>query len=262
MPPAPSPARRARIRPGSAVVLAAIWITTLVWGCLYQSTVLPNAGTSIGRSGIADERRFYVTNMGIQNPVTAEDFTSTTRACGRWSSGSRSTPRGQGGVILAVGQLRRVVRRTAARIHPAEQAQGDGVLPQPGYDEHERTARCARVADQMGLAYPLAAHTERLVDGRIGHDKNLRAEWVVAEAKAVSHKPELPSYLDEDAVAAAVALTCPETKKRYRSYEGTWSWDRFADNLKNAVTFNSYRIQREPEYEILRCGLTPPSTHR
>ena len=37
-----------------------------------------------------------------------------------------------------------------------------------------------RVLDQMGLAYPLAAHTERLEDGRIGHDKNLYPDWVVA----------------------------------------------------------------------------------
>ena len=29
------------------MALAAIWVATLVWGCLYHSTVLPNAGTSI-----------------------------------------------------------------------------------------------------------------------------------------------------------------------------------------------------------------------
>ena len=30
-----------------------------------------------------------------------------------------------------------------------------------------------RVIDQIGLANPLAAHTARLEDARIGHDKNL-----------------------------------------------------------------------------------------
>ena len=41
--------------------------------------------------------------------------------------------------------------------------------------------------------------------------------------------------------------------------KGTWTWDRFVDNLKNAYRFSSYRIQREPKYEILRCGLTRPA---
>ncbi|GAB04486.1 hypothetical protein GII30_22630 [Gordonia amarae] len=254
------PARRARIRLGSAVVLAAIWITTLVWGCLYQSTVLPNAGTSIGRSGIVDERRFYVTNMGIQNPVTAEDYLDYPRM--RAMVQRIEEYRGQGGVILPSANYDEWYVAPLPESTPQNKRKVTVYFLNLGMTSMNAPLD-VRVVDQMGLAYPLAAHTERLVDGRIGHDKNLRAEWVVAEAKAVSHKPELPSYLDEDAVAAAkVALTCPETKKRYRSYEGTWSWDRFVDNLKNAVTFNSYRIQREPEYEILRCGLTPPSTHR
>ncbi|NED62859.1 hypothetical protein G3I15_18215, partial [Streptomyces sp. SID10244] len=84
------------------------------------------------------------------------------------------------------------------------------------------------VIDQMGLAYPLAAHTERLEDGRIGHDKVLPSEWVVAEAHAFPRKPVLPGYLDEDVVRQAeVALTCPETKDRFESYEGPWTFARF-----------------------------------
>ena len=38
-----------------------------------------------------------------------------------------------------------------------------------------------RVLDQIGLANPLAAHTARLEDGRIGHDKNLFPDWAVAD---------------------------------------------------------------------------------
>ena len=60
-----------------------------------------------------------------------------------------------------------------------------------------------RVIDQMGLAYPLAAHTERLDDGRIGHDKNLYPDWVVAETGMVDRNPWMPWYLDEDWVVQA-----------------------------------------------------------
>lgn len=38
-----------------------------------------------------------------------------------------------------------------------------------------------RVIDQIGLANPLAQHTERLKHGRIGHDKNLFPDWVIAD---------------------------------------------------------------------------------
>ncbi len=250
-------ARRARIRVGGAVALAAIWVATLVWGCLYHSTVLPNAGTSIGRSGIVDERRFYVTNMGIQNPVTAEDYLDYPRM--RAMARRIEEYRGQGGVILPSSDYDDWYVAPLPDSTPEAKRKLTVYFLNLGMTSMNAPLD-VRVVDQMGLAYPLAAHTERLIDGRIGHDKNLRSEWVVAEARAVSKKPELPSYLDEDTVAEAkVALTCPETKERYRSYEGTWTWDRFVDNLKNAYRFNGYRIQREPKYEILRCGLTPPS---
>ena len=46
-----------------------------------------------------------------------------------------------------------------------------------------------RVIDQIGLANPLAAHTARLQDGRIGHDKNLFPDWAVAEGPFLKIRP-------------------------------------------------------------------------
>ena len=69
-----------------------------------------------------------------------------------------------------------------------------------------------RVIDQIGLANPLAAHTARLEDGRIGHDKNLFPDWAVAEGPFLQERPFIPPYLDEDWIAQAkAALKCPET---------------------------------------------------
>ena len=50
-----------------------------------------------------------------------------------------------------------------------------------------------RVIDQIGLANPLAAHTARLEDGRIGHDKNLFPDWAVAEGPFLTTHPWIPS---------------------------------------------------------------------
>ena len=69
-----------------------------------------------------------------------------------------------------------------------------------------------RVIDQIGLANPLAAHTARLEDGRIGHDKNLFPDWAVAEGPFLKTPPFIPPYLDEDWIAQAeAALKCPAT---------------------------------------------------
>ncbi|MCK8613494.1 flagellar motor control protein ZomB [Gordonia sp. C13] len=254
-----SPAERRRTRVGlaGAVAMAGLWITVLVWGISTHANVLPNAGIDIGRSGIVDERRFYVTNMGNENPVTAEDYLAYPRMSAMVEKIDKY--REDGGVILPsfnydewyVAQLPAVMPKGAER-------QVTVYFLNLGMTSMNAPLD-VRVIDQMGLAYPLAAHTERLEDGRIGHDKILPSEWVVAEAGAYPRKPVLPGYLDEDLVRQAqVALQCPETKDRFASFEGPWSFTRFKHNLKQAFTFNSYRIQREPEYEIARCGLEMP----
>lgn len=257
--PEPSRGRRraAVLQLVSSVLLAAMAITTAVWAILCHQNVLPNAGIDIGRSGIVDERRFYVTNMGNENPVTAADYLDYPRM--RAMVEEIDKYREDGGVILPslnydewyVAQLPTVLPKGVKR-------QVTVFFLNLGMTSMNAPLD-VRVVDQMGLAYPLAAHTERLEDGRIGHDKVLPSEWVVAEAGAYPRRPVLPAYLDEDLVRQAqVALTCPATQDRFDSYDSAWTYARFKSNLKKSFTFSDYRIQREPEYEILRCGLQMP----
>jgi arabinofuranosyltransferase len=116
-----------------------------------------------------------------------------------------------------------------------------------------------RVIDQIGLANPLAAHTARIEDGRIGHDKNLYPDWVVAEGPFLKERPYLPPYLDEDwIVQAESALKCPETQEMLTSVRAPMGPRRFLSNIANSFEFNSYRIDRVPLYELARCGLPVP----
>ncbi|GAA3707334.1 flagellar motor control protein ZomB [Gordonia hankookensis] len=253
-------ARRTRVQLVGSVVMAAIWVTTLVWAIDSHENVLPNAGIDIGRSGIVDERRFYTTNMGNQNPVTAEDYLDypRMRAMVEWIDKYHS----QGGVILPSFNYDEWYIAKLPGDIPKDKRKLSVYFLNLGMTSMNAPLD-VRVIDQMGLAYPLAAHTERLEDGRIGHDKVLPSEWVVAEAHAFPRKPVLPGYLDEDVVRQAeVALTCPETKDRFESYEGPWTFARFKSNLKESFKFTDYRIERDPEYEIQRCGLEmPPRIH-
>ena len=86
-----------------------------------------------------------------------------------------------------------------------------------------------RVLDQIGLANTLAAHTARLEDGRIGHDKNLYPDWAVADGPFLKTRPYLPPYLDEDWIAqAAEALKCPATEDVLDSVRGPLGLREFA----------------------------------
>ncbi|MDY6807808.1 MAG: flagellar motor control protein ZomB [Actinomycetota bacterium] len=252
--------RRTRVQLAGSVVMGAFWVTIVAWAAVCSHNVLPNAGTDIGRSGIVDERRFYVTNMGNENPVTAEDYLDYPRmgAMAEWIERYHD----EGGVILpSFNYDEWYIAKLPGDIAPEDRKLTVYFL-NLGMTSMNAPLD-VRVIDQMGLAYPLAAHTERLEDGRIGHDKVLPSEWVVAEAGAYPRKPVLPGYLDEDVVAQAqVALKCPQTQDRFDSYEATWTFERFKRNLKESFEFTDYRIEREPEYEIQRCGLQmPPRIH-
>jgi arabinofuranosyltransferase len=240
------------------VVMAALWITTVVWAISTSHVAGMKNGTEIGRGGIVDERRYYIQNIGIEHPITAEDYLNYPR-----------------------------IRAMVASINK-HQDTGGVLLPSPNYDEwyfdplpvppppgvnkqitvyylnlgmtSMNASLDVRVIDQMGLAYPIAAHSDRLPDGRIGHDKDLDAEWVIAESGAYPRYPVLPPFLSADGVRQAqVALTCKPTEDLIASYTAPWTFARFKHNLRQAAGFTSYRIDRVPEYELERCKLPMPA---
>jgi arabinofuranosyltransferase len=120
-----------------------------------------------------------------------------------------------------------------------------------------------RVIDQIGLANPLAAHTARLEDGRIGHDKNLFPDWAVAEGPWLKERPWIPEYLDEGWIEQAqAALGCPGTVEMLESIREPMTRPRFIGNFNRALEFTRYRIDRVPRYELLRCSLPEPPAEK
>jgi arabinofuranosyltransferase len=118
-----------------------------------------------------------------------------------------------------------------------------------------------RVIDQIGLANPVAAHIARLQHGRIGHDKNLFPDWVIADGPWVKWYPGIPGYLDAQWVQqAAAALKCPATQQMLGSVRAPMGLHRFVSNLLHSYEFTRYRIDRVPRYELIRCGLDVPES--
>ncbi|MGW0040963.1 flagellar motor control protein ZomB [Rhodococcus sp. NPDC003348] len=231
------------------------WLATVVWAVVASTAQgMPN-GTVVGKSGIVDERNFYVLNTGHAHPIRAEDYLDYPRMRAMVET-INNTP--DGGLLLP-----------AAYYTYWDLVPPPAPIPEGGAGHtvfflnlgmtSMNVGLDVKVIDQMGLAYPLAAHTERLGDGRIGHDKALYPDWVVADTGMVDVHPWLPWYLDENWVAQAqVALTCPDTQELLASSRGELNRPLFIRNFKRAFHYAGYRIDRVPAYEIQRCGLTMP----
>ncbi len=251
-----------------AGVTSVLWLAVVGWS-LWAANA-PGMGSDATRvtyTGIVDERRFYSQATGNAHPLTAADYLDYPRMRAVLVA-LNNTP--DGALLLPSGNY------DQWDVVPA-------VPPPPGMPPEEREAYKGphtvfftnlgmlgmnvgldvRVVDQIGLANPLAAHTARLEDGRIGHDKNLFPDWAVAEGPFLTTHPWIPPYIDEDWVTQArAALKCPATESMLTSIRDPLGPRRFLSNVMQAYEFTKYRIDRVPLYELIRCGLEvpPPSS--
>ncbi|WP_137722746.1 flagellar motor control protein ZomB [Prescottella subtropica] len=238
-----------------AAVSSGTWLVLVGWA-LWSATVpgMPN-GTVVGRSGIVDERAFYSLETGRTHPIRAEDYLDFPRVRAI-AKAVGDTP--DGGLIVSAGAHDMMFVVPPPNPIPDGGAGHTVFFPMLGMASMN-TSLDVRVLDNIGLSNPIAAHTDRLPDGRIGHDKNLPADWVVADTGMVPVHPWLPPFMDERWVAdARTALSCPQTQDLLTSYRSELTWARFKQNLRQAFEFADYRIDRVPAYEIQRCDLGEP----
>ncbi|WP_369758509.1 flagellar motor control protein ZomB [Mycobacterium sp. 141] len=249
-----------------AAATSVLWAAVVGWSIwAANSPGLGADATRVTYSGIVDERRFYSQATGHAHPLTAADYLDYPRMRAVLTA-INNTP--DGALLLPAGNY------DQWDVVPA-------IPPPPGISPSARKALTpphtvfftnlgmvsmntglnVRVIDQIGLANPLAMHTQRLTDGRIGHDKNLFPDWAVAEGPFLKEHPYIPPYLDEDWITeAGVALECPETEAMLNSVRDEMGPRRFLSNLMHSFEFTRYRIDRVPLYELNRCGLQPPPT--
>lgn len=239
----------------SFAVIALALLGTAGWALFAANTTAIKSGTKISSSGIVDERVYYVLNTGHDHPILAEDYLDYPRVRAMVNN-IAETP--DGGLLLNSPSF------MFWYVAPPPQPIPEGGAGHTVYFLNLGMTSMnvpldVRVIDQMGLAYPLAAHTDRLTDGRIGHDKSLYPDWVVVDLGMVDRHPWMPWYMDEKWVTQArTAMSCPETVALNISYRDPLTWGRFKHNLIHALHFAKYRIDRVPKYEIERCGLVDP----
>jgi arabinofuranosyltransferase len=238
-----------------------LWLAVAGWALwAANSSGMGSDATRVTYTGIVDERRFYAQATGKAHPLTAADYLDYPRMRAVLEA-LDNTP--HGALLLPSGNYDQW--DVVPALPPPPDAPKDRNGPHTVFFTNlgmlgMNVGLDVRVVDQIGLANPLAAHTARLEDGRIGHDKNLFPDWAIAEGPFLKEPPFLPSYIDEDWVKQAeVALECPATDAMLISVRGPMGPRRFLSNLLHAYHFTQYRIDRVPLYELERCGLEVPA---
>ncbi|MDC8984798.1 terminal beta-(1-_2)-arabinofuranosyltransferase [Mycobacterium marinum] len=245
-----------------AGAVSVLWLGVSGWSLwAANSPGMGDDATHVSYSGIVDERRFYAQATGHAHPLTAADYLDYPRMAAILTA-LNNTP--DGALLLPSGNYTQwdlvpmIKPGSAPGIPASEKPQHTVFFTNLGM-VGMNVGLDVRVLDQIGLANPLAAHTERLEHGRIGHDKNLFPDWVIADGPWVKWYPGVPAYLDQQWVAQAeAALRCPATQAVLNSVRAPMSLHRFVSNVVHSFEFTRYRINRVPLYELVRCGLEVP----
>jgi arabinofuranosyltransferase len=257
-----------------AGAMSALWLAVAGWSLwAANSPGMGDDATRVTYSGIVDERRFYSQATGNAHPLTAADYLDYPRMRAVLVA-LNNTP--EGALLLPSGNYDQwdlvppIPKSSQPNTPPDQKPPGPPGPPEKGPHTVFFTnlgmlgmnvGLDIRVIDQIGLANPVAAHTARLQHGRIGHDKNLFPDWVIADGPWVKWYPGVPGYLDAQWVAQAEkALQCPATQAMLNSVRGPMGVHRFVSNLLHSYQYTKYRIDRVPLYELVRCGLDVPES--
>jgi arabinofuranosyltransferase len=247
-----------------AGAVSALWMAVAGWALwAANSPGMGDDATRVTYTGIVDERRFYAQATGHAHPLTAADYLDYPRmravlvALNNTPEGALLLPSGNYDQWDLVPPISPAPRVADEGLHEGLHAVFFTNLGMVGMNVGLDT----RVIDQIGLANPIAAHTARLQHGRIGHDKNLFPDWVIADGPWMKWYPGIPGYLDAQWVQQAVAaLRCPATQQVLNSVRAPMGIHLFFSNLLHAASFTRYRIDRVPRYELIRCGLDVPES--
>ncbi|WP_406294264.1 hypothetical protein OG948_05420 [Embleya sp. NBC_00888] len=198
--------------------------------------------TGIGPGGVADERGFYTSVLGVANPVTADVFIDRFPGFPTMIRGPRP------------GYRHTLVDRSPTHsfvvpLRPDLNASIVAMWPSLGMNG-AATPITGIALDDLGLAYPLAAHIHLTTRGRPGHEKRIDPAWVLAEY--ADPAAPAPPGIDPIRIAAArYTLTCGTAdrgrlKELRDSVRAPMSWRRFAANLAGAPARTAFRFPNDP----------------
>jgi arabinofuranosyltransferase len=215
--------------------LTAVPLVALVSWSIVCAVALRSDHQPLDRSGITDERLHYVVFLQQRHPIVLEDFLLQ-------SDGDDALRLLDEEPAPSVAMLDRGPTGLHWSFLPAT-APGDTLIHFNLGVAGEAAPLDTRVLDRIGLSDPLAAHSEQVPNGRIGHLKDLPLAWHGADAVV----PGATDPLDPTAVKTAWAfLGCPAMLDLLASYRAPLTFDRAVDNLRGALGRTALRFPRDP----------------
>ncbi len=230
--------RHARLGVGAGLPL--LVVATLVWaGCAAVSPGVRNGPDLIPQS-VVDEREFYIRDLGRALPVDRDEYAYDRRM--KPLLGLLKENRGRSGVFVLHGDHEWAF---VPHTHGADSGVAVRIimLGMTGTN----VSRMVKVYDPIGLADPLAARTERIAGARIGHDKSMPVEWVLARAGAIPEQSLPGVYSRARTLHAATQLrTCPRFAALQRSYTAPLTVRQFLSNIRHAYSNTTWRFDTDP----------------
>ncbi|WP_159050082.1 hypothetical protein [Streptomyces sp. MMG1533] len=195
----------------------------------------------IGPAGIADERGVYVRHNADPHPVH-HDFAGAPYHRGYLQDVRAAARSGAPTLLFGGGGPRTAANSPSVTSSYVVLGLNGSVVPLAG-----------AALDPIGLAYPLAAHSERIEGGRVAHDKWLPNAWLAADRGLPSDPPPGvdPAQID----AARRALRCGALAELRAATRDPLTPGRFLRNVTGAWERTSFRFPNDPvvaEREL--CG--------
>jgi arabinofuranosyltransferase len=213
----------------------AVWAVTAA-GWLRSETVFTR---EIGANAITDARVFWLDTTLKSHPILAEDAAHVPGYMPDIAAVRAASP----GHVLVL----KVGSQWLAYPAQATVVSTPGALGFPGM----LLPAEVKVTDDLGLANPLASHTESIPGWPMGHDKLLPAAWMIADAG--SGTPEELAAATGGAVpatdiaAAREALRRPDIRELVDSVREPLTPGRFLSNFVHAVERTGFRYDRDPQ---------------
>ncbi|WP_218951918.1 hypothetical protein [Amycolatopsis anabasis] len=214
----------------------------LAWTTASAVSIRAPYAPQIGPAGIADERAFYTATLGDETPDSARPYVEHVGDESRAVDLAMTAP----GRELAFVDYPRAEVPLGPRV-PADVAVVWRLLGTAG----EVVPLDQIAIDQIGLAYPLAAHVELTRHTRAGHEKVLPNVWILADYADPDYTTPYAGALD----AARRALRCGDLAELRESVRAPMTWGRFFGNLFGAPRRTALRFPVNPvEAERKFCG--------
>lgn len=194
----------------------------------------------IGPTGIADERGVYVRHNADPHPVH-HDFAGAPYHR-RYLSHVRDAVRSGKPTLLLGEHARTAAGSPGVTASYVVLGLNGSAVPLDGV-----------ALDPIGLAYPLAAHSERIEGGRVAHDKWLPTAWLAADRGLPSDPP--PGTDPAQVDAARRALRCGALAELRAATRDPLTPGRFLRNVAGAWERTAFRFPNDPvvaEREL--CG--------